>query len=264
MQNDWGSGSSPVLFGNNVYIQCDNEEASFLVALDKKTGQDAWRVAREEQTNWSTPYVWKNKIRTELVTSGGGQMRSYDPETGKLLWFMTGSGRTGVTPVATADLLYVDSYQRDSGHSGVFAAVRPGATGDISLGFGETSNQFVAWSRIINGCRMASPAICRDCVYTLDQFAGIIHCHDAKTGKEHYRKRLPQAANGFTASPLVSGERVYCVDQRGRTHVIEPGPEFKVLARNKLSEEMTWASPAVAGDRILIRTTDHLFAIGKN
>ena len=90
----WGTGSSPILFGDKVYIQCDNDEASFLVALDKRTGKDVWRVDRDEQTNWSTPYIWKNKNRTELVTAGGSKFRSYDPESGKLLWSMTGSGRT--------------------------------------------------------------------------------------------------------------------------------------------------------------------------
>lgn len=262
-QNDWGTGSSPILYGDRVYIQCDNEEASFLVALDKNTGQDVWRVTREEQTNWSTPYLWKNKIRTELVTAGGSQMRSYDPQTGKLLWSMAGSGRTGVTPVADSERLYVDSYQRDSGYKGVLAAIRAGAAGDISLQPDETSNSFVAWSVIIQGCRMASPAICHDCVYLSEEFAGIIRCYDAKTGKEHYRKRVPGAANGFTASALVNGDKVYFIDQRGRTHVIESGPEFKVVAMNKLSEEMCWASPAVVGNRILLRTTGHLFAIGE-
>jgi outer membrane protein assembly factor BamB len=262
MLNDWGTGSSPIIFGDKVYIQCDNEDASFLVALDKKTGKDAWRVSREEQTNWSTPYIWKNKIRTELVTAGGAQTRSYDPQSGKLLWSITGSGRTATTPVGDADLLYVDSYQRDSGHTGVFAAIRPGASGDISLGFSETNNEFVAWSIILKGCRLSSPAICRDCIYILDQFLGIIHCHDAKTGQEHYRKRMPGSAAGFMASALVSGDKVYCMDQRGRTHVVQAGPELKILALNKLSEEMTWSSPAVIGDRILIRTTGHLFAIG--
>ena len=145
---------------------------------------------------------------------------------------MTGSGRTATTPVGNADLLYVDSYDRDGGHNGVFAAIRPGASGDISLDVGETSNRFVAWSFTIKGCRMASPAICQDCVYILDEFVGIIHCLDAKTGKEHYRKRVPGAAYGFTASTLVNGDKVYCTDQRGRTHVIEAGPELKVVATN--------------------------------
>jgi outer membrane protein assembly factor BamB len=262
-QNDWGTGSSPILLGEKVYIQCDNEEESFLAALDKTTGRDIWRVQREERTNWSTPYIWKNKVRTEMVTAGGGKMRSYDPETGKLLWSMTGSGRTGVTPVADTERLYVDSYQRDSGHTGVLAAIRPGASGDITLGPDQTSNTYVAWSTPIKGCRMASPAICGDYLYVLEQFAGIIHCLDAKTGKEYYRKRVPSAAAGFTASPLIDGEHVFCLDQSGRMHVLQAGPELKRLSLNRLNEEMCWASPAVAGNRIIIRTSGQLFGIGE-
>jgi outer membrane protein assembly factor BamB len=262
-QYDWGTGSSPILFGDRIYIQCDNEESSFLVALDKKTGKDAWRVNRKERTNWSTPYIWRNKTRTELVAAGGDQMRSYDPESGKLLWSMTGSGRTATTPVGNADLLYVDSYEREGGNNGVFAAIRPGASGDISLAFGETSNTYVAWSSTMRGYRVSSPAICRDYLYFLDEFIGIVHCHDAKTGKEYFRKRIPGAASGFTASPIVNGDKVYCTDQRGRTHIMEAGPELKLQITNKLNEEMCWASPAVAGNRILFRTINHLYAIGE-
>jgi outer membrane protein assembly factor BamB len=263
MMFGWGTGSSPILLGDKVFVQCDNEESSFLVALDKKRGHDVWRVERNEKTNWSTPYVWKNKLRTELVTAGGGQMRSYDPASGKLLWFMNGSGRTATSPTGDAELLYVDSYDRFAGSIGVLAAIRPGASGDISLNGFETTNPQVAWSSTIKAFRASTPTLCRDCLYIPEQFAGVIRCLDAKTGKEHYRKRLPGAAAGFTASALVNGDKIYLTDQRGHTHIIEAGPELKVVAVNKLNEEMCWSSPAVVGNRILIRTTDHLFAIGE-
>ncbi|MBI3461725.1 MAG: PQQ-binding-like beta-propeller repeat protein, partial [Planctomycetes bacterium] len=93
IQMDWGTGSSPVLHEELVFLQCDNQQQSFLVALDKRTGDEVWRVARDEQSNWCTPYIWKNERRTELVTGGGGKMRSYDPATGKLHWEIAGSGR---------------------------------------------------------------------------------------------------------------------------------------------------------------------------
>lgn len=260
MQFGWGTGSSPILFGDKVYIQCDNDEASFLVALDKKTGKDAWRVNRDEKSNWATPYIWKNKSRAELVTAGGEQMRSYNPASGELLWSMKGNGRTATTPVGDAELLYVDSYDRLTGGSGVFAAIQPGASGDISLNPNETSNSHVAWSTTIKGFRLASPTLCQGCVYILEQNGGIIRCLDAKTGKEHYRTRLPAAA-GFTACALANSDKVYCVDQNCRTTIIEAGSELRVLATNDLGE-MCWASPAVAGNHVLIRTTDHLYAIG--
>jgi outer membrane protein assembly factor BamB len=259
-QFGWGTGSSPVLHDGLVYIQCDNDKASFLAALDKKTGEAQWRVEREERTNWSTPYLWRNQLRSELVLAGGGSIRSYDPKTGDLLWSMNASGRTATSPTGSEELLFVDSYDRLTGNNGIFAAIRPGATGDISLQAKETTNAHVAWSVRLRGTRIASPILSGDCIYVLGQGSGITHCFDAQTGREHYRRRLPDAA-GFTSSPLSHHGKVYCLDQNGTTTVIEAGPDLNVVATNPLGE-MCWASPAVVADRLLIRTVDHLYCIG--
>jgi outer membrane protein assembly factor BamB len=259
-QFGWGTGSSPVVFGERVFIQCDNDESSFLVALDKKTGEQLWRVDREEKSNWSTPFIWRNKLRTELVAAGGEQMRSYDPETGELLWSMKGSGRTATTPVGDEDLLYVDSYDRLTGGNGLLAAIRPGAAGDISLAGAETSNEHVAWSAQIRAYRIASPVLSKGCLYFLENNLGIVRCLDAKTGAEHYRKRLPDA-RGCVSSPLASGGHIYCLDTNGRMSVIDAGPELRVVASNEL-DEMCWATPAVASNNLLVRTVDHLYCIG--
>jgi len=259
-QFGWGTGSSPVLSGEYVYIQCDNDKQSFIAALDKRTGDEAWRKERDERSNWSTPYIWKNKVRTELVTAGGGKMRSYDPMTGAVLWEMDGSGRTAITPVGDEELLYVDSYDRLTGGSGTFAAIRPGASGDISLDAKDADHPHIAWSMRLTGYRVASPLLYHDCLYVLENQNGIIRCLDAKTGAEHYRKRLP-GAKGFTASPLGSGGKVYCVDQNCRTFVLEASPELEILATNDLNE-MCWSSPAAAVERLLLRTVDHLYCIG--
>ncbi len=232
MQFGWGTGSSPMLFGDYVYLQCDNDEKSFLVALDKNTGKDVWRIERDEQSNWATPYIWANKLRTELVTAGGKQMRSYDPKTGELLWSMNGSGRTATTPVGDAELLYVDSYDRLTGSGGVIVAIRPGASGDISLKPTETSNSQVAWSvPVKGGYRMASPAICQGNVYVLEHYSGIVRCLDAKTGAEHYRKRLPDAA-GFhrfadrqRRQSVLRGPELHDTRDRGRRGAARRGHE---------------------------------------
>jgi outer membrane protein assembly factor BamB len=189
-------------------------------------------------------------------------MRSYEPESGNLLWEMKAGGRTSSTPVGDEDMLYLDSYSRLTGSSGVCAAIRAGATGDISGGAKETKNEFVAWTKPVGGYRISSPLLYRGCLYFTEQGGGVIHCLDAATGKEHYRKRLPEAA-GLSASPIASGGKVYIADQKGRTHVIESGPKLKVVASNELDGEMCWASPAVWGDRLLIRTVEHLFCIGE-
>jgi outer membrane protein assembly factor BamB len=261
-QFNWGSASSPVLYGDRVYVQCDNEKASFLVALDKRTGDELWRVDRKERSNWSTPYVWKNKKRTELITAGGTRMRSYDPASGELLWEMAGSGRTATTPVGDEDLLYVDSYDWLAGQTGVLAAVRAGASGDVSLKAGQTTSDAVAWSIKLKYFREASPLLYQGCLYVLEQHNAVLHCYDAKTGKEHFRERMPGTA-GFVACPWAGGGKVYCMDNAGLTAVLEPGPRFQVVETNALDGGMFWASPAVADGRLLLRSVDHLYCIAE-
>lgn len=258
---DWGTASSPVMFGDLVYIQCDNEEQSFLAALDKQTGHEVWRALRDERSNWATPYVWRNTLRTELVTAGGNHVRSYDPQTGELLWEMAGSGRTATTPVGDKELLYVDSYDRLVGRNGTFAAIRPGASGEIELAAKQGDSEYVAWSTRLIGYRVASPLVYQGCLYLAEQQSGIVRCLDAKTGEEHYRTRLP-GVTGVTASPLAAGGNVYWFGQNGHTVVVAAGPELKVVATSDLNE-MDWASPAVVGNQLLIRTIDHLYCIGR-
>jgi outer membrane protein assembly factor BamB len=259
-QANWGTGSSPVLFGDAVFVQCDNEQSSFLVAFDKRSGNELWRVPRDEQSNWSTPYLWKNKERTELVAAGGKKIRSYAPATGELLWEMQGSGRTSLTPVGSDELLYVDSVVRFTGSPGRLAAIRAGAAGDISLTPKETSSPAVAWSVTLNSYRNASPLLYADCLYMTEQHQGVVRCFDARTGKLHYQKRLPQATGG-NASPWAMGNRICCLDEVGLTVVFEPGPEFTVVASNKLDEDMFWASAAVAGNRLILRSLETLYCI---
>jgi outer membrane protein assembly factor BamB len=244
-----------------VYFQCDNDQKSFLVAYDVKSGDERWRVDRDENSNWSTPLVWKNKVRTELVVAGGRRMRSYDPASGVLLWELTAAGRTATTPAGNEEMLFVDSYNRLTGVNGVVAAVRPGGSGDISPPEGEASSEFVAWTLPLAGARSASLLAYDGCVYVLDQGGGVARCLDAATGKLHYRKRIA-GASGFVASPWASGGRVYLLDSSGRTSTIEPGPELHVLAASDLGE-MCWGSPGVVGNRLLLRTVDSLYCIGQ-
>ncbi|WP_425618803.1 PQQ-binding-like beta-propeller repeat protein [Anatilimnocola sp. NA78] len=258
MMNGWGAGSSPALDGDRLFVQCDNEEKSYLVAYDKKTGEELWRKSRDERSNWSTPFVWKNKVRTELVTGGGTKMRSYDPATGKLLWELGGSvSRCSATPVGDTELLYVGS-GGGMGGNGPLCAVKAGASGDITPGDDGTSAG-VEWTVERAGPPMASPLLYRGNLYVLDQRGGVMSCFDAKTGKQHFKQRLP-SAKGFTSSPWAGDGKVFCLDESGQTFVLEAGPELKVLATNKL-DDMFWSSAAVAGDQLLLRGIDKLYCI---
>jgi outer membrane protein assembly factor BamB len=262
MQMGFGTGSSPVLDGGRLFLQCDNEEKSFLAAFDAKTGAELWRVPRDEHSNWSTPYVWRNKQRTELVTVGTRKVRSYDPASGKLLWELSsvsgGRSQSKSSPVGDAEMLYVGSGGPMGGDP--LYAVRAGAAGDVSLKDGETSNAGVAWRVPRAGPPMASPLLYQGYVYVFEQQNGdLLSCYDAKTGKPAYvRERL--AGRSVTASPWACDGKVFCLDSNGQTVVVQAGPAFTVLGRNALNE-MCWASPAAAGGALILRGVDHLYCI---
>lgn len=254
-----GTGASPVLDGGRLFIQCDNDQKSFLVALEATTGKELWRVARAEPTGWSTPLVWKNKVRTEVVCLGSKQLLSYDPDNGKLLWQLSGtSAQCFGSPVGDAELLYAGTGGQLGGGRPLFA-VKAGASGDITLKSDATANGSVAWYLPKAGPLMATPLLFEGHLYVLEQNLGLVTCYDAKTGKQVYRERLPQA-RGFFASPWAYQGKVFCLDEDAQTSVLQAGPEFKLLGQNKIGETC-WASPALAGDALFLRTIDHLYCI---
>jgi outer membrane protein assembly factor BamB len=259
MMNGWGAGSSPAIDGDRIFVQCDNEQKSFIAAFDKKTGEELWRKSRDERSNWSTPFVWKNKVRTEVVTGGGTMMRSYDPKNGELLWELGGSvSRCSATPVGDEELLYVGS-GGGMGGNGPLSAVKAGAKGDITPSGDDDTSEGVAWTVDRAGPPMASPLLYRGNLYVLDQRGGLLSCYDAKTGKQHYKQRIT-GAKGFTSSPWAGDGKVFCLDESGQTFVIEAGNELKLLATNKL-DDMFWSSAAFAGDQLLLRGIDRLYCI---
>ena len=255
----WGTAASPALHGDRLFVVNDNEEESYLAALDKKTGKEIWKVVRDEKSNWATPFVWKNDQRTEIVTAGSKRVRSYDLD-GKLLWELGGMSIVAIpTPVAGPELLYVTSGYVIDATRPLFA-IRPGAAGDVSLKEGETSNKSVAWCQKLAGPYHPSPLLFGDYVYILYD-RGMLSCFDAKTGQAVYEKeRLGPGA--FTTSPWAADGKVYCLSEDGDTVVVQAGKEFKVLGKNSL-DEMTLASPAVLRGSILLRTQSKLYRIGK-
>ena len=259
---DMGTAASPVLHKDRLYIVHDNLTESFMVALDKRSGAQVWRVAREEPgATWSTPYVWENELRTEIVTPASGKVRSYDLD-GKLLWELKGMTiLTAPSPFAKHGLVYFSSgYPGDSPRP--VYAVRPGATGDISLKPGETSNQYITWYQPTLGTYQTSALVYGDYYYTLLD-RGFLLCHDAKTGKQIYgRRRITQEVTGFTASPWAYNGKLFMLSEDGDTYVVQAGPEFKVLGKNSLNE-MSLASPAVARGSVIIRTQSKLYRIAR-
>jgi outer membrane protein assembly factor BamB len=256
----WGSAASPVLDQGRLYLVNDNEDQSFVVALDAKTGRQLWRVNRDEPSNWATPYVWHNEKRTELITPGRKKVRSYDLE-GRLLWELSGMSSIVIpTPFSHLGLLYVCSGYVGDKVRPVFA-IKPGASGDISLEPGQRSNSFIAWSEATGGPYNPSPLVYGDYFYVLYDF-GFLSCRDARTGREIYEKQRvrSEGTTAFTASPWAANGKIFALSEDGDTYVFQAGPEYKLLHKNSL-DEMCLATPALAGDRLLIRTMSRLYCI---
>ena len=258
----WGTAASPVVYRDRIIIVNDNDEASTLIALDKKSGRELWRVARELGTNWATPFVWETEKRTEIVTPGWKKVVSYDID-GKPLWEFTGMSTIAIpTPFSKFGLLYIASGYVGDQHRPVYA-IKPGATGDISLKTGEKSNSFIEWYLPQAGPYNPSPIVYGDYYYTLFD-RGFFTCHDAKTGREIYGKqRLDPASGAFTASPWASNGKIFCLSEDGDTFVIQAGPEYKLIGKNSL-DEMCMATPALVRGNIVLRTASQLYRIGRN
>jgi outer membrane protein assembly factor BamB len=256
---NWGTAASPVLYKDWLFIVNDNDEQSFALALGKITGNQMWRIDRDEKSNWATPYIWENQKRTELITCGTGKIRSYDLN-GELLWELGGmSSITIPTPFAKHGLLYISSGYVGDKKRPIFA-IRPGAQGDITLKDDQSSNEYIAWFQKQGGPYNPSPIVYGDYFYVLYD-RGMVSCYDARTGSEIYSKqRIAADAKAFTSSPWANNGRIFCLSEDGDTFVIQAGPEFKLLGRNKL-EEMCMATPAALRGSLIIRTMSKLYRI---
>lgn len=263
MRAGWGTSSSPVLHDGKLFVQVDNEQQSFLVAIDALTDDEIWRVDREEKSQYSSPIIWQNSQRDELIV-GGMFYRSYDPETGKLLWKLDmEKGRSSATPIAVGDRLFVGTEYRNRGGAddggGFLFAIKPGGKGDITPPDETTTSEVIQWKIERSGIEMASPVLANGHLYLLERRSGVIHCVDAATGSSLYRSRLP-GARAFWASPWTSANKVFCIDTGGTTYVLSTGKELEVLAKNDINEQ-TWSTPAIANGALYFRTATKLYCI---
>lgn len=261
MRNGWGTSSSPTLHGDVLYYQNDNDAKSSLVALNKLTGEKIWAVARDEKSNWSTPFIWTHSARTEIVTAGTRAVRSYNLK-GEELWSLKGmSSITIATPYVADGLLYVSSgYVMDQNNKHLYA-IKPGAKGDLTLAKGTTSNDFIVWSN--NNIAPYNPStLVNDGSLFVLYDGGIASSFDAKTGEAYYERQRVSRGTGFTASPWSYDGKVFCMNEDGECFVIRAGKQFEVLHTNKLADgEICMSTPSIAGDRLLIRADERLYCI---
>jgi outer membrane protein assembly factor BamB len=248
-----GNGTSPVLHGGLVIVQCDEDsgDKSFIAAYDARTGKEAWRVARKVQVSWATPVVVRAGGHDELVTSGTEWLIAYDPATGKEQWRSKGLESNAVpSPVAGQDVVVLSA-----GYPAKKAiAVKPGGTGDI------TGSDRVLWTYDKGTAYVPSPILYGDFVYLVTD-KGLMTCLDVKTGAVKYEGARVSVPATFMASPIAFDGKILLSSQDGDTFVIKAGPVYEALRTNSLGEPIS-ASPAVAGGRIYIRGEKHLFAIG--
>ena len=252
----YGTGTSPVIYKDLVIIQADKDRDSFIAAYSLKNGKEVWRTPRDEFSSWSTPVLVTGGKRDELITQAFKFTRSYDPATGKELWRFGKNGEQHIpSPVVAGGLLYFTSQGADS--SPVYA-IRPGASGDISIADGKPQDQHIAWYQPRGGVHIVSPLVYQGHMYVVAD-NGVLTVFDAASGERRYRSRLGSGGVHF-ASPTGINGTVLFISQDGDAFAIKAGPKFELVAESKLGEG-TMSTPAVSGGTIYIRGYKHLFAI---
>jgi outer membrane protein assembly factor BamB len=256
VEYEWGFGNSPILYEDRCILQCDLSRDSFIAAFKLEDGSKLWSTPRDEIPSWSSPVIWRNATRTEIVTNAAQYARGYDPVSGAELWRLAKKSEVTIpTPVIGKNLVYVTSGNRPIQP---IIAIRPGAVGDISLQGKEETNGSVAWSRMRGGPYMPTPILYGDYFYTCSN-AGVVTCYQATTGKEVYKERIGGAS--YTASPVAADGRLYFISEQGEVRVAQAGPKFELLAVNELGDNCL-ASPAISNGSLFIRSQHFLWAVG--
>jgi len=246
-----GTGTSPIVYRDLVIVQCDEEngESSFIVAMNKNTGKEAWRTPRKVQVSWSTPLLVQTSKRAELITSGTEFVIAYDPATGQELWRHNGVKSNAIpSPVANNGVVFVSA----GFPAKIAMAITLGGTGDLA--------DTVLWKYAKGTAYVPSPILYGDYLY-LTSDRGVLTCLDAKTGEVKYEGgRVPVPAT-FTASPVAFDGKILLTSEDGDTFVVKAGPKHEILGTNSVGEPV-YASPAVADGNIFIRGERNLYCIG--
>ena len=249
-----GEGSSPALHGDTLIINWDHEGQSFVIAFDKRTGEERWRVAREEVTSWATPIVVEHGGKPQLIISGTNRVRGYDLPTGNVIWECGGlSANIVASPVSADGMVYAAS----SYDTRAMLAIRlNGAKGDI------TGTDQVVWRRRRGTPYVPSPLLYGDSLYFLRHYQGILSRVHAKTGEERTGPFRLGGIRNVYASPVGAANRLYITDRQGATLVMSHADLPKMLAVNRLDDSFS-ASAAVAGGELFLRGQRNLYCIAE-
>ncbi|HEX3316338.1 MAG TPA: PQQ-binding-like beta-propeller repeat protein [Gemmataceae bacterium] len=271
IQKDYGKFSiqhgmhqSPILYGDRLYVALIHNNGHWLIALDKATGKEIWKVKRESDARgesreaYASPILWKNGPDTQIVVLGADYATGHRLEDGKEDWRLGGLNPKGpryssalriiATPAPSPEGLVVPTAR-----GGLIVALRPGVKGDVAAG-----SPFEFWRKTRGAPDVPTPVVHEGIVYAPREDGGIIQCWDLKTGAENYVDRIH--SDRYRGSPVYGDGKVYLTARDGTFTVLEAGPKFKVLATNTLPDHFT-SSPAISGGTIYLRGFETLYAI---
>jgi outer membrane protein assembly factor BamB len=254
MHMGFGEGVGVTLEDQTLLLIYDHNGDSFLSALDKSTGKELWRAERDEISNWAAPLVVEHAGRKQVVVAATNKVRSYDFETGKLIWEATGLGKNTIPmPVQQDDLVLVMSGYQNAN----LMAIRLGRTGDL------TGTDAIVWTESKGTSYTPSPVLHDGRFYMLTD-RGLLSCLNAETGEPHYHQvRLPGGDHHFKASPVGAAGKLYLANEGGDVIIVKMGSEFEVIATNTLKDQVFIASPAIVDGEIFLRGQSTLFCISE-
>jgi outer membrane protein assembly factor BamB len=252
---NFGEGVSPALCGDLIIVNWDQEGASYLVALDKKTGEQRWKVDRDEKTSWATPLIAQYNGKRQIVVNATRRIRAYDPTDGKTIWQCGGMTENVIpSPVSAAGIVYCMSGFRGNSIMAIRLAT---AVGDVT-----GKSEAIAWSGNRRTPYVPSPLLYAGMLYYLKGNDGVLSCVDATTGRPHYEDQQLEGIKQVYSSPVGAAGRIYVTGRNGVTLVLKKGPAFEMLARNSLNDSFS-ASAAISGQELYLRGYQNLYCIGQ-
>lgn len=249
----FGEGESPYLYKDRLFIQWDSEDESFMIAINKKTGEDVWKVKRDEKTSWATPLVVEVNGKAQVITSATTQVRSYDYNTGEVIWSCTGMTRNVIpNPVYADGILYVMSGFRGNALQAIDLAK---AKGDI------TGTEAIIWTYNQDTPYTPCPLLMEGKLYFLRANNGELTCLDAKTGKVFYSKAKLEGISTLYSSPSGVDNRIY-VAAENICIVAKAGETFEIISSNVLDDNFH-SSPVIVGNELFLRGFKSLYCFSE-
>ncbi|HEX5735596.1 MAG TPA: PQQ-binding-like beta-propeller repeat protein [Blastocatellia bacterium] len=253
MRLQFGEGVAPAIDGERIFLTFDQESDSFIVALDKRTGKELWRAARDERSSWSTPLIIEHAGRRQVVVSATSKVRSYDVQTGKVIWECAGLGSNVIpAPIYHNGVVYVMSGHRDPR----LMAIRLGKEGDL------TGTDAVLWTHTRGISYTLSPVLHDGKLYVVTD-SGQVSCFNIATGEPYYHQvRLPRPYN-FKASPVGANGKLYLATEEGDVVVTKMGEKLEVISTNTLADQVFLASPVIVEGELFLRSQNTLYCVSE-